>query len=128
VSWYPILKALHVGSVALSVGLFALRGGLMLAGSALLARPLLRVGPHVVDSVLLASAVALTLVIGQYPFVASWLTAKVLALPAYIALGSLALRPGRGRWLRAGAFAAALAVVAYILATALHHDPDPRRW
>ncbi len=42
----------------------------------------LRYLPHVVDTVLLTTALMLTTVIHQYPFAAGWLTAKVVLLVA----------------------------------------------
>lgn len=126
--YYQPLKVLHVGAVCVSVGLFIVRGALRLAGFGCLQRPWLRVGPHVVDTLLLASAIALTSIVHQYPIVNGWLTAKLLGLVAYVVLGSIALRRGRTPAVRATALAAALVVVAYIIGTALHHDPDPRRW
>lgn len=125
---YVALKALHVASVVVSIGLFLLRAGLSLAGSARLQARFLRIAPHVVDTVLLASAVLLTLILHQYPFVNGWLTAKLLALVAYVALGSVAIKRGRTPAIRAVALVAALLVVGYILGTALHHDADPRHW
>ncbi len=126
--YYLELKALHVASVVISVSLFVMRAGLSLAGSPALQRRVLRVAPHVVDTVLLASAVLLTLILHQYPFANSWLTAKLLALVAYVVLGSIAIRRGRTPAVRAVALVGALLAVSYILGTALHHDPDPRRW
>ena len=126
---YLIAKSLHVGSAVLSICGFAARGVLMLRGSPLLQNRVVRVAPHVVDTVLLASAIWLAWAIGQAPFVHGWLTAKALALVAYIVLGGLALRPGRPRGVRAAAFAAALATAAYIVAVALTRDPrGPLAW
>jgi uncharacterized membrane protein SirB2 len=126
--YYFALKSLHVAAVATSIGLFLVRAGLSLAGSARLQAGFLRIAPHVVDTVLLASAVLLTLILQQYPFVNGWLTAKLLALVAYVVFGSIAIRRGRTPAIRAIALGAALLTVAYILGTALHHDADPRRW
>jgi uncharacterized membrane protein SirB2 len=126
--YYIALKSLHVAAVAISIGLFLIRGGLSLASSPRLQARFFRVVPHLVDTVLLASAVLLTLVLHQYPFVNGWLTAKLLALIAYVVLGSIAIRHGRTPAIRAVALLAALLVVGYIVATALHHDPDPLRW
>ena len=120
---YLALKALHVGCAILSIAGFAARGVLMLRGSQLLETRWLRVVPHVVDTVLLASALWLTILIGQYPFVQNWLTAKVLALVAYVVLGSIALKRGRTKGVRAVAFALALGVAAYIVTVALTRDP-----
>jgi len=100
---YLFAKSLHVGSAVLSICGFAARGALMLRGSPLLQNRVVRVVPHVVDTVLLASAIWLAWAIGQAPFVHGWLTAKVLALVVYVVLGSLALRPGRPLGVRAAA-------------------------
>ncbi|MBV8496508.1 MAG: SirB2 family protein [Gammaproteobacteria bacterium] len=50
--------------------------------------------PHVVDTLLLAAGLALALIIREYPFVNSWLTAKLPALIAYVAAGRVAVRRG----------------------------------
>src|SRR5690349_16506099 len=120
---YATLKLVHMSCAALSIAGFAARGGLMLAGSPLLESRLARTAPHIVDTLLLASAIALAWLSGQYPFVQPWLTAKVLALLAYIALGSVALKRGRTRTVRATAFVLALCMVFYIVAVALTRNP-----
>ena len=120
---YLVLKSLHVGCAALSISGFAARGALMLADSPLLKNRFVRVAPHVVDTALLLSAVWLAWALGQMPFVHGWITAKVLALLAYIFLGSIALRRGRTRRVRATAFVAALATAGYIVSVALTRDP-----
>ena len=120
---YLALKWIHIACAILSVSGFTLRGILMLLDSPLLATRFMRVAPHVVDTVLLASALWLAALIGKYPFVEGWLTAKVLALIAYIVLGTLALKRARGKALRATAFALALVTAAYIVSVALTRDP-----
>jgi uncharacterized membrane protein SirB2 len=82
-----------------------------------------RVLPHVVDTVLLLSAIALALRIAQYPFVHAWLSAKVLALLAYIVLGSIALKHGRSRRVRALSYGMALVVFLYIVGVAVTRSP-----
>jgi uncharacterized membrane protein SirB2 len=122
---YLYIRTLHIACAVVSIAGFALRGALMLAGSPLLNHRFVRIAPHVVDTVLLASAVWLAWFLGQAPFVHAWITAKVLALLAYIALGMLALRRGRSKAVRAAAFGAALAAAAYIVAVALTRDATP---
>lgn len=117
------IKSIHVGSVCLSIAGFIARGVLMLRGSPLLKARFVRVAPHVVDTALLASAVWLAWFLRQVPFVDGWITAKVLGLAAYIVLGTIALKRGRSPRVRAAAFAAALATVAYVVSVALAHDP-----
>lgn len=122
---YTTLKTLHVTSVVLSLGLFGMRLAWSYVAPAWLERAWVRIVPHVIDTVLLASAIALTLTIHQYPFVHGWLTAKVLALAAYIVAGSFALKRARSRRGRGVAAFIALASVTYIIAVALTHNPAP---
>lgn len=117
------LKVIHVGSAILSISGFTLRGVWMLQDSPLLNARVTRVLPHVVDTVLLLSAIALALRISQYPFVHAWLSAKVLALLAYIVLGSIALKHGRSRRERALAYGMALVVFLYIVGVAVTRSP-----
>jgi uncharacterized membrane protein SirB2 len=122
---YTLLKYLHISCVSLSGGGFMLRGIWMLQRSPLLARRWVRIAPHVVDTALLASAIALSVLIGQYPLQQSWLTAKVLGLVVYIVLGTVALRRGRTRGIRTAAFGGALLVFAYIVAAAVTRSAAP---
>ena len=116
---YLALKHLHVTFAALSGSFFLLRGVWMLLDSPMLQRRWVRIVPHVVDTVLLTSALALVFWSGQFPFVQNWLTAKVLALLAYIVLGTIALKRGKTKGIRTFALLAALATFAYIVAVAL---------
>lgn len=122
---YLAVRELHVGCAALSIAGFAARGALMLAGSPLLHKRFVRVAPHVVDTVLLASAVWLAWFLGQVPFVHGWITAKVAALVAYVVFGAIALKRGKTKGIRAAAFAAALASAGYIVWVALARDATP---
>lgn len=116
---YLAIKHLHITFAALSGSFFLLRGLWMLADSPMLQRRWVKVVPHVVDTLLLGSALVLVFWSGQYPFVQAWLTAKVLALIAYIVLGTIALKRGKTKGVRTFALLAALATFAYILAVAL---------
>ena len=120
---YLLIKHFHITCVVLSGAGFLLRGWWSVSGSPLLAARLTKRLPHVIDSCLLASAIALAWMAGQYPLVHGWLTAKVLLLVVYIVLGVFALRRGRTPASRAGFFIAALAVYLFIVSIALAHDP-----
>ena len=120
-----MLKYLHVACVLFSGTGFILRGAWMMQGSPMLARRWVRVLPHVLDTALLASAIALALRSAQYPLVHAWLTAKVLGLVAYIVLGTIALKRGRTPAIRVAAFCGALLVFAYIVAVAMTKSPLP---
>lgn len=118
---YAVLKHVHVSAAGLSLALFALRGAWRLASPERLAARWVRVVPHVVDTVLLASALLLAWQIGRGA--APWLAAKVVALVVYIVLGTIALKRGRTPSIRAGAFVAALATFGYIVSVALTKSP-----
>ena len=120
---YATIKVIHVGTVAVSYALFLLRGVWMIRGSALLQARWVKIVPHVVDTVLLASAIALAVAIREYPFVAGWLTAKVVALLLYIVLGTVALERGRSKRTRIAAWVAAQAVFLYIVMVAVTRNP-----
>lgn len=76
-----------------------------------------------VDTLLLGSAIALAVMLRQYPFVAGWLTAKVLALLLYIGLGLVAFRFARTRRMQWMVWLAAQAVFIYIVSVALTRNP-----
>lgn len=116
---YLALKHLHIACVALSGLGFLWRGNLMAAGSAALQSLPARVLPHLIDTVLLGSAIALAWQSRQYPLAQGWLTAKVIGLIAYIGLGSMALKRGRTIAIRKRYFWAALGVYLYIIGVAL---------
>jgi uncharacterized membrane protein SirB2 len=116
---------LHIACAAISIAGFAARGVLMLRESSRLQKRFVRIAPHVVDTLLLASAVWLAWFLGQVPFVHGWITAKIAALLAYIVFGTIALKRGRTKGVRRWAFAAALASAGYIVWVALTRDPTP---
>lgn len=120
---YTLFKNLHVFFVALSAAGFLLRGYWMVSGSSLSHHKLARRLPHAIDSLLLATALVIAVMAAQYPFVAPWLTAKVLGLLAYIVLGAVALTYGRTKGVRIAAFGGALLVFAWIVSVAITKQP-----
>lgn len=120
---YLTIKHIHVTCVVLSGAGFVLRGLWMVMGSGLSRSRLARVIPHVVDTVLLASAVWLAFASHQYPFRDSWLTAKLSGLGLYIILGAFALRRGRTKGQRVLALVMALMVFGWIISVALSRQP-----
>ena len=122
---YLIVKSLHVLCAALTLVSFTTRGIWMWRDAPQLQRRWVRVVPHIVDTVLLASAGTLVVITHQYPGPVAWLNAKLAALVLYIALGTVALRRGRSMTVRRGAFVAALCVFLYIVLVALTRQPVP---
>lgn len=122
---YLLVKHLHITCAVLSGSFFLLRGVWMLLESDALQRRWVKVVPHVVDTVLLTTALTMVFWSAQHPFVQPWLTAKVLALLAYIVLGTIALKRGQTKATRTAALVAALAVFAYIVLVALSRQVMP---
>jgi uncharacterized membrane protein SirB2 len=122
---YLLLKHFHMSCAALSGGFFVVRGGWMLADSARLHQRWVKVLPHIIDTLLLASAIGLAVWSRQDPVRMPWLGAKLVALLVYIVLGAIALKYGRTRTVRTAAFAGALATFGYIVGVA-HKESDDR--
>ena len=120
---YLILKHLHITCVALSGLGFALRGVLMLRQSPALRHPVARIAPHIIDTVLLASALGMLALTTWQLALMPWLATKIVLLLVYIVLGTIALKRGRTLRIRAIAYVAALAVFGHIVATALTRNP-----
>ncbi|OMH28421.1 SirB2 family protein [Motiliproteus sp. MSK22-1] len=122
---YLLLKHLHLIAVTLSLSLFFMRSVWMLMGSQLYQLNWLRKASQGIDSILLACAIALTLIIQQYPLTHDWLTAKVAALIIYILAGTIALNRGKSHKTRTTALTFAALSVIYIIWVARTHSPIP---
>ena len=122
---FLLLKSVHIWCATASYLLFFLRGIWSLNGSAIMSQRWIRIVPHVVDTLLIISAVVLAFSIRQYPFVDAWLTAKVVALLLYIGLGFVALKYGRSKTIRLSAWVIAQLVFIYIVLVAISHNPWP---
>lgn len=120
---YLLIKTVHQTAVALSVAGFFARGVGALGGAAWVRGRLAKTLPHVVDSVLLLSALTLAWMLRLTPGSAPWLLAKIIGLLVYIGLGVVALRPGRPWAVRAGAWVAALLTFGWIVSVALTKHP-----
>lgn len=120
-----LLKTLHISCAASSYILFFLRGIWSLNGSTIMRQRWIKIVPHVVDTLLIVSAITLAFSIHQYPFVDAWLTTKVIALLLYIGLGFVALRYGRSKTVRLSAWIMAQLVFTYIVLVAISHNPWP---
>lgn len=125
-AYYPLIKNLHLLTVAVTISLFLLRFYWQRVGSALLQRRWVRILPHINDTLLLLSGASLVMMTHFYPFSpqGSWLTEKLLGVIIYIALGSVALsrrpRSDRTRWI---AFIVALIALVTIIKLALSKMP-----
>lgn len=92
---YTITKHIHVWCVTISFALFVLRAVWHAAGSELLSRKLIRVAPHIVDTLLLLSGVILVTTLNYAQNIPHWLVAKLLIIVFYIALGFIGFKVKR---------------------------------
>ncbi len=113
---YMMAKHLHLTAVGLSILFFVFRFIWSQFDASSLSKKWVKILPHVIDTVLLASAIWLCILLSQYPFVNAWLTFKVIGVVLYIVFGLFALKKAKttlGKW---GFFVAALGV---LMATAM---------
>ena len=114
-----LVKLLHMSSALLSISGFVVRGLWMLTDSPMRQKKWVKITPHIVDTILLVSAIILVVQTAQYPFEQAWLTAKVMGLLAYIALGLVALRFAKTKPVAGIAYVSAIAVFVYIVMAAV---------
>lgn len=120
---YEIVKHTHLTAIALSVLLFLLRFVLNALQSPMLQKKWLKILPHIVDTLLLVSAVALCIMLQQYPFVDAWVTEKLMALVMYIFMVTLALKLGRNGFMRGIGLVGAISWIAYAGMVAVNKQP-----
>ena len=113
---YMMAKHLHMTAVGLSILFFVFRFIWSQFDATALSKKWVKILPHIIDTVLLASAIWLCIILSQYPLVNAWLTFKVVGVVLYIVFGLFALKKAKtalGKW---SVFVAALVV---LMATAM---------
>ena len=122
-SLYPAVKHIHLLLIALSVVFFTVRFVLHLRGSAILEKKFVKIAPHVIDTFLLLSGLALCFIINQFPFVDTWLTEKIGAVFAYIVLAMIAMKANRGTMFKIFAYIGAISWLVYAARMAVFKQP-----
>ena len=82
-----------------------------------------KVAPHLIDTILLISGITLIMITQQYPHQQPWLFAKLVALIAYIGLGTVALKHGKTKQLKILFLVFAIIAFSYIVNAALSKNP-----
>jgi len=123
IEFYPEIWLTHIAAIAASGALFFLRGLGLFAGHRWPRRWPVRMTAYTIDTALLTTALMLTTVVQQYPFVHGWLTAKVVLLVIYIVLGYVAYWRAPVRSVRLACWIAALGVYGFIVSVALARHP-----
>jgi uncharacterized membrane protein SirB2 len=116
---YATLKLIHISSAILTISGFALRGIWMVTQSPNLELRVVRIAPHIIDTVFLLSGIALIWTLRLPVLNQPWLLAKLVALLVYILLGTIALKRGKTMLARVIALVLALVTFVYIAGVAL---------
>jgi uncharacterized membrane protein SirB2 len=116
------LRSVHMTCAVLSILAFVIRYVWMLRESTLLQQRAVKIVPHIVDTLLLLSAIGLVGIIG-FGSNAAWLSAKIVGLIVYVVLGTLALKRGRTKGARAVFGLLAIIAFAFIASVARTHNP-----
>ena len=114
-----LIKTIHISCVILSFGGFLLRGMWMLLSSAMLCNKWVKIVPHIIDTMLLLSAMFLVYLSGLSLFDNDWLLVKIIALVIYVLLGTLALKRGRTKRIKIMALVLSIITFLYILSVAV---------
>jgi len=120
---YVLLKYLHMSLALFSVAGFALRWTWRMQQSPWAFTRAALVIPHVVDTLLLASAMAMIALADQVPVGVDWLGAKIIGLVLYILLGVIAMRSAPLKSLSLPVFVAAVLVYCWIVSVAVSKSP-----
>lgn len=120
------LYQIHVTCAYLTGAGFILRGMLALKEMSVLRYRAVRTVPHVIDTILLVSALTMLHRLSLNPMQAPWLLAKISALLAYIGFGFLMLRFGRTQRRRCIGFVGGLGTYVYIVGAA--HSKSTLSW
>lgn len=103
----------------ISISFFIVRAVWSVRESALLQQKWVKITPHIVDTLLLACAIYLA---SFWPLSTVWIWAKVVALVAYIGVGTFAIKRGKTPKTR-GIFAlVSVAIFVYIVGVAMSHN------
>ena len=119
---YALIKQLHVTAATLSILFFMLRAWWSVRGAPVLQTRWIKIAPHIIDTLLLTLGLVLMVMLAAWPHQHPWMAAKLIALLAYIGLGTLAIKRGRTPRARAIAALAAVLTFAYMLGAAIRHS------
>lgn len=118
-----MLLSIHVSTVVISIVLFNIRAYGLVTEAGWRKKRLLLVMPHVNDSLLLFSAIAMCFQIKQYPLVNDWLSVKLVLLLLYIILGLLFMRKARSNTQRWWLYMVSMLCFGFIVSVAITHNP-----
>jgi uncharacterized membrane protein SirB2 len=94
----------------------------MLNGSGLLNKKIMKIAPHIINTLMLLSGIGIAVYLGLSPGDHPWLLAKLIGIVIFIALGIVAFKASKPA-VRAGLWILALVVFIDIAAIAISKSP-----
>lgn len=122
---YLPLKHLHLTCISLSLILFVTRFYWRKQNPSMLQKKWVKILPHTIDTILLASAIGMAIIASINPLEQTWLAAKILALLTYILAGTFAIKRANSPQAQNLSFVLALTCFAYILMVAFSKQVLP---
>ncbi len=114
-----LLKLIHISCVIISFTGFLTRSLWMFSKSVMLTKKWVKITPHVIDTLLLLSAILLVFQLQLSPLENYWLLAKLGALLLYISFGIVAFKKSLPAHIRITSGLAAIGMFLYIVSVAL---------
>lgn len=117
------LKYVHIVAVAVSFALFFVRGLWVMRSYPPPQEPWVRHLPHVVDTILVISALLVLWEKQSQGWPGEWLSVKLVCTAAFAILAFAVLRFARGLGIRILAWVGAIAIYLFITTVAVLHHP-----
>ena len=117
------LKYVHIVAVAVSFALFFVRGLWVMRSFPPPQEPWVRLLPHVVDTVLVLSALLMLWELQKRGWPGDWFSIKLICVAAYAILVFALLRFSRGLGIRIVAWIGAMGIFLFTTTVAVLHNP-----
>lgn len=123
--YYNLIKLVHVSCVLVSITGFVIRGLLMVLESSWLYLKLVRILPHLIDTLLLVSAIILVYLSDWILLHEPWLQLKLILLLVYIFLGMITLKLSVSKSVKVVSWFGAICVFSYMILVAMSKSVVP---
>lgn len=120
---FLLLKYIHILCVAVSFALFFIRGLWVMQSYPPAQERWVRILPHVVDGLLILSALGMLYMAPATSGYKDWMTIKLLLVGVYVFLVVFVVRLAKARWQRFAAWLLALLVFLFVTSIAVLRNP-----
>ena len=120
---FLLIKYVHITSVAASFALFFVRGFWVMRSYPQPQEPWVRILPHLVDGLLVASAIGVFILSPQKGWPGDWLTVKLALIVLYVGMAQYLFHVARAIVIKALVWLLALLVFLFVTTIAVLHDP-----